>query len=296
MGPISLRGYLFIDKIKDGTVGTVWKAVDRAQQVFAIKQIALKNANDSSKLRQFEKEAQLARKLSHPGLIRVFDYVDARPQPFFVMEYFESENLKVAMARQRDRVAGREFQILSGIAQTLAYVHAQGIVHKDVKPENILINGRSEIRLIDFSLARTKWDRLLQIGRKIEGTPLYMSPEQIRGERCDVRSDLYSFGVLMYEVLAKRRIFSGTSQDKILRSHLNEAPLPLSAIQPTVSHDLDAFLLRLLAKRPEHRPANMTVVAEELTRWTACDPDLRSRQVVDAPLDYSDQDPSGGPR
>ena len=295
MAPVSLKGYMVIDKIKDGSVGTVWRGVNSAKKTFALKQIALKNANDSGKARQFEKEANLTRKLVHPNIIKVFDYVDQKPQPFFVMEFFESENLKYAMAHMPDRVVKKEFQILMGIADALAYVHTQGIVHKDMKPENVLINGRSEIRLIDFSLAQTKWDRFLQFGKKIEGTPLYMAPEQIRGERCDARTDMYSFGVMMYEMLAKRPLFMADSAQKILDRHMKESPIPLSAIQPTVSRELDAFVLRLLAKKPEHRYPDMTTVMQELSRWNKCDTVVRMRQVVDAPLQYSEEATSSVP-
>jgi eukaryotic-like serine/threonine-protein kinase len=295
MAPVNLKGFMVIDKIKDGSVGTVWRGVNSQKKTFALKQIALKNANDSSKMRAFEKEANLTKKLSHPNIIRVYDYVDAKPQPFFVMEFFESENLKYAMAHVPERVVKKEFQILMGVADALAYVHAQGIVHKDIKPENVLINGRSEVRLIDFSLAQTKWDRFLQFGKKIEGTPLYMAPEQIRGERCDARSDMYSFGVMMYEMLGKRPLFMADSHEKVLQKHLNDAPIPLSAILPTVSREIDAFVLRLLAKKPEHRYADMTTVMQELSRWNKCDTVMRMRQVVDAPLQYSEEATSSAP-
>jgi len=295
MAPVSLKGYLVIDKIKDGSVGTVWRGVNSAKKEFALKQIALKKANDSGLLRQFEKEAILTKKLSHPNIIKVFDYVDVKPQPFFVMEFFESENLKYAMAHMPERVHKKEFQILMAIADALAYVHAQGIVHKDIKPENVLINGRCDVRLIDFSLAQTKWDRMLQFGKRIEGTPLYMAPEQIRGERCDARTDMYSFGVMMYEMMAKRPLFMADSPDKILQRHLTESPIPLSAILPTASRDLDAFLLRLLAKKPENRFPDMATVMQELSRWNKCDTVVRMRQVVDAPLQYSEEATSSAP-
>jgi serine/threonine-protein kinase len=295
MAPVSLKGFLVIDKIKDGSVGTVWRGVNSAKKEFALKQIALKKANDSTQLRLFEKEANLTKKLSHPNIIKVFDYVDAKPQPFFVMEFFESENLKYAMAHMPERVQKKEFQILMSVADALAYVHAQGIVHKDMKPENVLINGRSEVRLIDFSLAQTKWDRFMQFGKRVEGTPLYMAPEQIRGERCDARTDMYSFGVMMYEMLAKRPLFMAETPEKILQRHLNEQPIPLSAIQPTASRDLDAFLLRLLAKKPENRYSDMSTVMQELSRWNKCDTVVRMRQVVDAPLQYSEEATSSAP-
>jgi len=207
MAPLSLKGYLVQDKIKDGSVGTVWRATNSRDQVFALKQIALDNARVAAKVRQFKKEATLTQELQHPNIIKVFEYVDAKPQPFFVMEYFDSENLKFSMAQLPGRVHKKEFQILMQVAGALDFVHAKGIVHKDIKPENVLVNERSEARLIDFSLASTKWDRLLQFGKKVEGTPMYMAPEQIRGDKCDARTDLYSFGAMMYELLTKRPPF-----------------------------------------------------------------------------------------
>jgi len=104
MAPVNLKGYMVIDKIKDGSVGTVWRGVNSAKKTYALKQIALKNASDSSKMRAFEKEANLTKKLNHPNIIKVYDYVDMKPQPFFVMEFFESENLKYAMAHVPERV------------------------------------------------------------------------------------------------------------------------------------------------------------------------------------------------
>jgi serine/threonine protein kinase len=188
-----------------------------------------------------------------------------------------------------ERIHKKEFRVLMEVADALAYVHNQGIIHKDVKPENVLINGRSEVRLIDFSLASTKWDRFLQFGKKIEGTPLYMSPEQIRGEKCDHRTDMYSFGVMMYEMLAKKPLFMADNQNKILEKHLKDRPTPLGLILPTVSPELDAFVMRLLAKDPNNRYPDMTTVMQELSRWTRQDTVVRMRQVVDAKLQYSEE-------
>jgi serine/threonine protein kinase len=294
MAGTTIKGYLLQEKIRDGSVGTVWRATNSNQQVFAIKQMSPAAAADSDKVRAFEKEASLTQKLAHKGIIKVVEMLDCSP-PAFVMEYFESENLKYAMAHMPERVVKKEFQILMGVADALAYVHAQGIVHKDMKPENVLINGRSEVRLIDFSLAQTKWDRILQFGKKVEGTPMYMAPEQIRGERCDARTDMYSFGVMTYEMLAKRPLFAADNHEKILQKHLNESPIPLSAILPTVSREIDAFVLRLLAKKPEHRYADMTTVMQELSKWNKCDTVVRMRQVVDAPLQYSEEATSSAP-
>ena len=186
MSGTSLKGYLLQEKIRDGSVGTVWRATDSKQQVVAIKQMSPAAAADPDKVKAFEKEASLTQKLAHKSIIRVVEMLDCSP-PAFVMEYFESENLKYALWNMPQRIVKHEFRILRQVADALAFVHSQGVVHKDIKPENVLVNAKQEVRLIDFSLAQTKMDRILQFSRRIEGTPLYMAPEQIRGEKCDPR-------------------------------------------------------------------------------------------------------------
>ena len=292
MAPVSLKGYLVQDKIKDGSVGTVWRATNSRDQVFALKQIAPLHAQSGTKVRQFKKEATLTRDLEHPNIIRVYEYVEAKPQPFFVMEYFESENLKWAMAHLPQRIYKREFQILMQVADALAFVHTKGIVHKDIKPENVLINGKSEARLIDFSLASTKWDRMLQFGRKVEGTPMYMSPEQIRGEKCDHRTDIYSFGVMMYELMTKRPPFMASDPQKVLEKHCKERPVPMSMIVPTVAPQLDLLVMKLLEKNPERRLPDMNAVMQELSRWIKQDTVVRLQQVVTGALKYAKEVPS----
>lgn len=277
-----LKGYRIAEKIKDGSVGTVWKAVNSRNEVFALKQLSGKNAGLSRKRRQFKREAVLTRKLDDPRIIKVHEYVEYDPQPFFTMEYFESENLKYAMWYRPERVYKYEFSILRKIAEALAHIHSVGIIHKDIKPENVLISSGSEVRLIDFSLAQTKFDRLMQFGRRVEGTPLYMSPEQAQGLKCDSRTDIYSFGVLMYELLSKRPPFLGTTEKALLEKHVKEPPPPMRTYVKTLSPDLDALCLRLLAKKPEDRVPDMVPIIHELAKWEKKDTVIRLKQVEPA--------------
>ncbi|MBI2899341.1 MAG: serine/threonine protein kinase [Planctomycetes bacterium] len=274
-----LKGYQIVDKIKDGSVGTVWRAINSKNQVFALKQISEKNAARSDKVKQFKKEASLQLKLQQRHIIRVFEYVDVKPQPFFSMEYFDSENLKYAMWYLPERVYKAEFYILRQLAEALGYIHSLDIIHKDLKPENVLVAANSEIRLIDFSLAQTKWDRFLQFGKRVEGTPLYMAPEQIRGERCDPRTDIYSFGATMYELLTKRPPFLGTTEKSLLDKHLKEPPRPMRTWVKTLAPELDNLVLKMLSKKPEDRFPDMTAVNYELSKWEKKDTQIRLRQV-----------------
>ncbi len=274
----SIQGYLVIEKIKEGSVGPVWRVVNSRQQVFAIKQMSAMNAADPDKVKRFDKEATLTQKLAHPGILKVYERLDSDP-PSFRMEYFESENLKAALWNASERILKHEFRILRQIAEALDFVHAQGVVHKDIKPENVLVNARQEARLIDFSLAQTKMDRLLQFSKRVEGTPLYMPPEQIRGEKCDPRTDVYSFGVMTYELLTRRPPFIGTTQGAILEKHLKEAPPPMRTWVPTLSADLDALVLKMLAKKREERWPDMKAVLYEMSKWEKKDTVVRVRQL-----------------
>jgi serine/threonine protein kinase len=278
----TVQGYKVTAKIRDGSVGTVWKALDPEGKTVALKQISFRKAQDPHKLKEFEREATLTRSLEHPQIIRVFDYLKVKPQPFFVMEYFESESLKHTIAYLPERIYQKEFQILRRLADALAYLHGRGIVHKDVKPENVLAGREGEIRLIDFSLAKTKWDRRLQFGKKIEGTPLYMAPEQIRGEKCDPRTDIYSFGVLAYELLSRTAPFLAPTQDEIIRKQLEDLPASLMTHVPSASPELNALIFQMLDKDPEKRIPEMKVVLQHLTRWEQEDTSVRLNQV--APL------------
>ena len=156
------------------------------------------------------------------------------------------------------------------------------MIHKDLKPENVLINKKSQIRLIDFSLSKTKWQRKLQFKKVVEGTPLYMAPEQIRGEKCDARTDIYSFGVLMFELLTKRPPFLGTTEQHLLKKHLSEPAPSMRSHVKTISHDLDSFMKKLLSKDPDSRFPNMISIIHELSKWERKDTVVRIRQVEPA--------------
>jgi len=278
----AIKGYLLQEKIRDGTVGSVWRVTDSRQQVFALKQMSPANAADGDKVRQFEREAALTEKLAHRNIIKVRERLDSDP-PAFVMEYFESENLKYSLWNLPERIVKHEFRILRQVAEALSFVHAQGVVHKDIKPENVLVNARQDVRLIDFSLAQSKMDRLLQFSRRVEGTPLYMAPEQIRGEKCDPRADVYSFGVMTYEMLTRRPPFIGTTTQALLDKHLRDPVVPMRSWVPTLSAELDVIVLKMLAKKKEERWESMATVLDELARWEKKDTVIRVRQLGPLP-------------
>jgi serine/threonine protein kinase len=262
-----LGGYQIISRIKDGSVGTVWKGRNPFNEDVAIKVLSPRNVENARKRREFRNEASIARSLHHASIIKVHNYTNAKPQPFYVMEYFDSENLKYAMFNLSEWIKGREFQILLHLCDAIHYMHQMGIVHLDIKPENILINSASEIRLIDFSIARTSWGRLFHFGRtKWGGTPGYMAPEQISGSRVSPATDQYAFGVLTYEMITRRAPFAATHCTALLDKHLNEPPPSLRSHLRMIPQDLDKVVLRMLEKSPRARWPDMAAVTYELDR------------------------------
>jgi serine/threonine protein kinase len=279
---VIIRGYQIVDRIKDGSVGTVWRARNRLGEYVALKQISERNAQLARKRRRFRHEALLTAQLNHPHIIRVYDFVETQPRPFFVMEYFESENLKYAMFNRPERVYTNEFRILRQIAHALAYTHSKGIIHKDLKPENVLVSPAGDVRLIDFSLAQTKWQRFFQLGRRMEGTPAYMAPEQVLGEKCDERTDIYAFGVLMFELLTKHLPFTAGTEKALLEKQVREPAPFMRTYVSTIAADLDDLSRRLLAKRRKDRIQDITFVLNELSKWERKDTHIRQLQVEPA--------------
>ena len=283
MGTI-LAGYQIVEKIKDGSVGTVWRATNSKNHVFALKQISEKNAADRRKVDQFKREALLTGRLNHRYIIKVFEFVPMKPQPFFTMEYFDSESLKYAIFYEPERVYSHEFYILRQVAEALSYIHSLGVIHRDMKPENVLVAKNSEVRLIDFSLSHEKkwFHSILSPKWRPAGTPLYMAPEQIRGEKCDARTDIYSFGATMFEVLTKRPPYMGTTEAAMLKKHISEPVPSMRTIVKTINPGLDELVQKMLAKKPDDRFQDMTSIIYELSKWEKKDTIVRLKQVEPA--------------
>lgn len=280
--PVQLKQYRIVEKIKEGSVGTVYKVADRNNKVVALKLISEKNAAIPRKLDEFKREAELGTTLDHKNIIKVYEYDDNGGRPYFAMEYFHSENLKYAIWHRPQWVHKNEFYILRQIAESLSYVHGLDIVHRDVKPENVLINESSQIKLIDFSLSLSGWWMKL-FNRRRAGTPVYMAPEQILGKKVDRRADIYSFGVLMYEMLTKRPPFIGVNEASLLDKHIKSTPPSMRNQVKTISTDLDALVLKMLEKDPDNRYPDMTSIIYELSKWEKKDTVLRIKQVQPAP-------------
>jgi serine/threonine-protein kinase len=228
---------------------------------FALKLLLPEHAQIESQRYFLFHEAEVAQKLTHPRIIRVLNLVKDKQTPYMVMEFFPSVNLKLRIMRKEELVKEKARPIIEQAATALAFVNEKGWVHRDVKPDNILVNSSGEVRLIDFALAQriSKGGGFSLFGRrkgKVQGTRSYMSPEQIRGDPLDARADVYSFGVTLYEMVTGRPPFRAASAQELLNKHLFEKPAPPQSYNPEVTDDLAALILRMLAKKREDRPAN----------------------------------------
>jgi serine/threonine protein kinase len=229
---------------------------------FALKQLLESRAAESSERRAFEFEARLGMDMSHPKMIRVYEYVKDKHRPYFVMEYFPSQHLRLPIGKPKDYpLSGdRKHKILEQSAAALAYMHDKGWVHRDLKPENILFNKGGEARLIDYALAlkiKTGLGKLFAAKVKRQGTHSYMSPEQIRCEPPAPTADVYSFGITCYELACGRQPFRANSFGELLDKHMKEQPSPPTAYNKDITPEFSDLVLKMIRKKPADRPKNL---------------------------------------
>ncbi len=221
-------------------------------------------ARDPSFQARFRREAQSAAALNHPNIVAVYDTgedVLTSPNgervvvPYIVMEYVDGMTLRQLLASGRRLLPERALEITAGVLAALDYAHRHGIVHRDIKPANVMLTRTGDVKVMDFGIARAINDtgNTMTATSAVMGTAQYLSPEQARGEVVDARSDLYSAGVLLYELLTGRPPFTGDSPVSIAYQHVSEMPLPPSQVDPGVSPEIDSVVLLALAKRTDDR-------------------------------------------
>ncbi|MBO9541677.1 diguanylate cyclase [bacterium] len=237
--------YRVLSLLGQGGMGCVYLAEDLTNgSQLALKTLAVQQATDpEDAARRFRQEFRAMARLRHPNLVEVYDFgTQEDGTPFFTMEVVPGDGLDALLPLSPDQVS----QVLAQLAQALAYIHQQGLVHCDIKPENIRLRPDGRLKLMDFGLMGPSG----QPGGGIKGTLAYMSPEVARGAKLDARSDLYSVGALAYHLLTGRVPFEGDDPVAVLRAHLEETPDPITPLCPQVSPELEAVVLRLLAKDP----------------------------------------------
>jgi len=235
----------------------VYQAWDtRLQRNVAVKRLEPPLNEDPRTRARFDREGRALAQLSHPNLVTLIDRGSTDSEDYLVFEYVEGRSLK-ELTREGPLGFSEAGQIAGQVAEGLAAAHAAGIVHRDIKPQNILIDRNGHAKVSDFGIATgPDWTRVTRAG-SIIGSARYMSPEQIRSKPVDARTDIYSLGVVMYEMLAGHPPFDGTNMPEIARQHLNNAPPPLSAVRDDLPPGLEKVVMRCLEKLPEDRFVSM---------------------------------------
>jgi eukaryotic-like serine/threonine-protein kinase len=260
------KRYVIQRKLGSGGMAIVYLAEDQELgRRVALKLLDDRHASDEQFVERFRREAQSAAGLNHPNIVSIFDRGFAEGTYYIAMEYLDGRTLKELLVRNGPTPVPIAIDYSRQILGALAFAHRNGIVHRDIKPHNIVVGGDGRLKVTDFGIARSGASQMTEAG-SIVGTAQYLSPEQARGAPVDPRSDLYSLGIVLYEMLTGKVPFTGDTPVEIAMKHLSQVPEPPSALRPEVPHDLDAVVMRALAKDPDQRYGSAEEMDADLAR------------------------------
>lgn len=262
-GQIIAERYRVVALAGRGGMGEVYRAEDlKLSQIVAIKFLPPSLSNDAGALARFHSEVRIARQVSHPNVCRVFDIGDADGIPFLTMEYVDGEDLSSLIRRIGRLSSDKAIEIARQVCAGLAAAHERGVIHRDLKPANLMLDSAGKIRITDFGLAALA--AALDGTDVRAGTPAYMAPEQLEGKEVTIKSDLYSLGLVLYEVLTGKRAFNATSLPELIKQRESSAPISPSTLVRDLDPLVERVILRCLEKDPAQRPASALQVAAAL--------------------------------
>ncbi|MDX6486553.1 MAG: eukaryotic-like serine/threonine-protein kinase, partial [Gaiellaceae bacterium] len=282
--------YQVVRKLGAGGMANVYLAEDQELgRRVAIKILNERHANDEQFVERFRREAKNAAALSHPNIVSIYDRGEAEGTYYIAMEFLDGRTLKELVISRGPAPVTVSIEYARQILQALRFAHKHGIVHRDIKPHNVLVDAEGRVKVTDFGIARAGTSQMTEAG-SIVGTAQYLSPEQARGTAVDQRSDLYSLGIVLYELLTGTLPFNGDTPVEIAMKHLSTVPEPPSATRPDIPRDLDLIVMRALAKNPEERyqsAEEMDADLERFARGSAVSSvtEESATQIMRAPLD-----------
>ena len=276
--------YLIEELVGVGGMCNVYRAFDaEALQTVAVKMLRDEYAADEEYLRRFRNESRAINALSHPNIVKIYDVVLDAPNPYLVMDYVSGITLKEYIDRKKP-LPGRTAANIAGLVLTaLQCAHENGIVHRDVKPQNIMVTEKGEVKVMDFGIARFAMSQSHTIDGNAIGSVHYISPEQALGGAVDQRTDIYSVGVILFEMLCGRLPFDGESPVSVALQQVEQNPKALRSLNPNVPVGLEQITLHAMAKNPDDRYADCGEMIADLRRWLA-DPKTTFPAYVATPV------------
>jgi hypothetical protein len=276
--------YETAELLGEGGMARVYRGLDRVlDRTVAIKVLSGRLSEDDGFVVRFRREAQAAAGLNHPNIVAIFDTGRDDGVHYIVMEYVRGRTLSAVLRAQPRLPLERIVRIVDPVCSALAYAHGHGLIHRDIKPGNIMLTDHGDVKLTDFGIARALSSDTLTDASRILGTAAYLSPEQARGDRVDARSDIYAVGVVLYQMVTGRVPFEGESPVAVAYRHQFEAPVRPAALNPECPPALEAAILRCLAKRPDDRWHSVLDIPAALRSRSAPLPATESAAVPTAP-------------
>jgi serine/threonine protein kinase len=253
--------YRMFHLIRAGAIFEIWAVRPVAETTpLAMKWLPPGSRYDRANVANLKHEYDVGKTLDHPSIIKTYDFGSGKDGAYLVMELFKTPNVKQQLVENIAMLHWRLDKILTECAMSIDYMHDNGWVHRDIKPDNFLVNDENHVRLIDFNLTRkvkTGLSKLFSNKMPVQGTYSYMAPEQIRGVAVDQRADMYSFGCMCYELITGKLPFTATSPAELLNKHLKTKPQHISVLNKNVHADFADLVTRMLAKEPKDRPESL---------------------------------------
>ncbi|MFQ5676647.1 MAG: serine/threonine protein kinase [bacterium] len=263
----SILHYKILEEIGRGGMGVVYKAEDtKLDRTVALKFLPQHLTATDTERARFLQEAKAAAALNHPNVCVIHEIQESGEQPFIVMEYVDGQTIRALVGESGPLALNEALEYATQIGEALREVHQNDIVHRDIKSENIMVNAKNQIKVMDFGLAKLKGSQKLTQSSSTLGTLAYMAPEQIQGQKVNARSDIFSFGVVLFEMLTGRLPFSGDYDAALMYSVLNEEPESLQKYVPDASSELIHVINRALEKVPDERYQNVGDMLIDLRR------------------------------
>lgn len=286
MSKILSERYEIIEKIGVGGMAIVYKAKDiLLNRIVTIKVLREQFASDDDFVRRFRREAQSAASLSHPNIVSIYDVGKDGDTEYIVMEYVEGQNLKELIREYAPLSSEQSINLALQIARAIRHAHEHNIIHRDIKPHNILVTADGRAKVTDFGIARAVSAATVTHTGDIIGSVHYLSPEQAKGVQTNEQSDLYSLGIILYELLTGKVPYDGETPIAIALKHLQENPVPPSSLNPRISQELENVILKAIAKSPERRYQTASELIQDLTRVQNGEPLPMTEQPLEEDLE-----------